>query len=206
MATGAASTQSRPARSVVSPNAQAPAWLRTLLDSIDLLGRVGGIVAAISLAALCLLITGEIIIRLLSRYLAYLPPGIPSAWEISSFLMGASFICGSAMTLRVGGHIRVALLTASMPAAARRALEIVVSMVGFAVAAFLAYSLAQFTMASFLRGQTSISSDIPLWIPKLVLTVGAVLLSLQMLARLAQAALGLPLEDANLKPRVPGQQ
>ncbi len=34
-------------------------------------------------------------------------PSIPIAWEYSSYLMAASFTFGAAMTLRVGGHIRV---------------------------------------------------------------------------------------------------
>lgn len=203
MSAGATATNQEPEALVGSPNARAPSWLRTVLDGIDLLGRIGGVAAALSLAALCLLIAGEIIVRLLSRYLSFLPPGIPSAWEVSSFLMAAAFLCGSAMTLRAGGHIRVSVLTSSLGEGPTRILEFVASIIGFAVAGFLAYSLAQFTADSFARGQTSVSSDIPMWIPKLVLTSGAVILSLQMLARVVQAGLGLPLEDARLKPKLP---
>lgn len=187
-----------------SPNAEAPAALRSVLDAIDALGRLGGLIAALALGTLCLLISSEIAVRLLSRYVTFLPPGIPSAWEISSFLMGTAFICGSAMTLRAGGHIRVKVLTAALPPIGRRVLEIVASVIGLGITAFLAYSLAQFTLVNFQRGQTSISSDIPLWIPQAVLTFGAVLLCLQMFARVIQAVLALPVEDDNLKPATPG--
>ena len=39
-----------------------------------------------------------------------------------------------------------------------------------------------------MRGQTSISSDTPVWIPQAVVTFGMVLLALQFLARFIQAA------------------
>ncbi|MEM9028988.1 MAG: TRAP transporter small permease [Pseudomonadota bacterium] len=187
-----------------SPNAPAPAGLRHALDAIDALGWIGGWVAALSLMTLALLILGEVCVRLLSRYVSALPPGIPSAWEISSFLMGTAFMCGAAVTLRAGGHIRVSVLTSTVPASVLRVLEIVVSFVGLALTAFLAYSMVMFALSSFMRGQTSISSDIPLWFPKAVLAVGAIILALQMLARLVHALLGLPLEDPRMRPKAPG--
>jgi TRAP-type C4-dicarboxylate transport system permease small subunit len=59
--------------------------------------------------------------------------------------------------------------------------------------------MARFAWGAFERGQTSISSDTPLWLPEAVIAFGMVLLALQFFARLIQASLGLPLEDHRIK-------
>ena len=53
--------------------------------------------------------------------------------------------------------------------------------------------------STYAKGQTSISSDTPLWIPQAAVTFGMLLLALQFLARVIQALLGLPLEDPRMK-------
>jgi TRAP-type C4-dicarboxylate transport system permease small subunit len=109
--------------------------------------------------------------------------------------MAASFTFGAAMTLRAGGHIRVTLLLANAPPALRRLLEIFCATIAFAFMAFLTYAMIQFTLGSYSRGQTAISSNTPVWIPQAIVTFGIGLLALQFFARIVQAALGLPLED-----------
>jgi len=170
-----------------------------LLNIIDKLGFAGGIIAALCLAALTGIILLEIIVRLLSNVVAGMPSGVPGAWENSAFLMGIAFMSGAAMTLRAGAHIRVSVLLAQVPPAAKRLLEIVACLLGLWLTGFLAWSLGWFTWASYSRGQTSISSDTPLWIPEAAITVGAVLLALQMFARLLQAFYRLPVELPHLK-------
>jgi TRAP-type C4-dicarboxylate transport system permease small subunit len=59
--------------------------------------------------------------------------------------------------------------------------------------------MVRFSWSAFERGQTSISSDTPLWLPEAVIAFGMVLLALQFLARFIQALLGLPLEDHRIK-------
>jgi TRAP-type C4-dicarboxylate transport system permease small subunit len=113
--------------------------------------------------------------------------------------MGAGFMFGAAVTLRAGGHIRVALLLSNVGPAGRRALEIASAAAGTALTAFLANSLFWFTIRAFERGQTSPASDTALWIPQSLLVAGAAMLALQMAARLAQAILGLQLEDPRLQ-------
>ena len=180
----------------------APHALVVLLDSIDKLGRFGGAVAALALAILTLIILAEIVTRLLSNYIEGMPAGVPMAWEYSSYLMGTAFMAGAAMTLRAGSHIRVNILLTNVPAAGRRLLETLASTIGLGLTSFLAYSLVMFTWGSFVRGQTSISSDTPVWIPEAAITVGAILLALQMLARLLQSLWGLAVEDPTLRTSI----
>ncbi len=176
-----------------------PKWLDPVLASFDWLAFLGGALAALSLAALTMLITSEISLRLLSNYFEGLPAGTPIAWEYSAYLMGIAFMAGSALTLRARGHIRVSVLLSQLSDGGRRILEIIASFIGFCLCGFLAYSLALFTWGSFTRGQTSISSDTPIWIPEAAITFGALVLALQLLARLLRAYYGLPVEDTTLQ-------
>lgn len=182
-----------------SLNAAAPAPLRILLDGIDRLGRLDGWIGGGCLLTLTLLMLCEVATRFLSNFLPFFPPTILIAWEYSSYLMAASFTFGAAMTLRVGGHIRVVLLLKNAPVPIQRALEILSAAAGFAFMAFLTSAMAKFAFAAYTRGQVSTSSDTPLWFPEAVVTFGMLLLTLQFLARAIQAVLGLPLEDHRMK-------
>ena len=182
-----------------SLNAAAPAPLRILLDGIDRLGRLDGWIGGGCLLMLTLLMLCEVATRFLSNFLSFFPPTISIAWEYSSYLMAASFTFGAAMTLRVGGHIRVVLLLKNVPPQFQRAIEILSAAAGFAFMAFLTSSMAKFAWSAFVRGQVSTSSDTPLWFPQAVVTFGMLLLTLQFLARAIQAVLGLPLEDHRMK-------
>ena len=130
----------------------------------------------------------EVFVRAVSNFIPAVPASIPVAWEWSSYLMAATFTFGAAMTLRAGGHIRVSLLLANAPPALRRLLDIASAAVALVFMAFLAYAMVKFTYASYAKGQTSISSETPVWIPQAVVTFGMVLLALQFLARVIQAA------------------
>ena len=182
-----------------SLNAAAPAPLRILLDGIDRLGRLDGWIGGFCLLMLTLLMLCEVVTRFLSNFLPFFPPTISIAWEYSSYLRAASFTFGAAMTLRVGGHIRVVLLLKNAPVPLQRALEILSAAAGFSFMAYLTLAMAKFAFAAYTRGQVSTSSDTPLWFPEAVVTFGMLLLTLQFLARAIQAALGLPLEDHRMK-------
>ena len=127
-----------------SLNAAAPAPLRILLDGIDRLGRLDGWIGGGCLLTLTALMLAEVATRLLSNFLPFFPPTISIAWEYSSYLMAASFTFGAAMTLRVGGHIRVVLLLKNAPTPVRRALEILSAFAGFVFMAFLTSSMVKF--------------------------------------------------------------
>jgi len=139
---------------------------------------------AACLVALTGLISGEVLVRALSEVV----PGVPAA-----------FTFGSAMTLRAGGHIRVTLVLGRVSPAVRRWMETVLAGLGVAFSGFLAIAMVNFTTRSFVSDQVSISSGSPLWVPQAVVTFGICLLMLQFVARFIQAALGLPLEDLNMR-------
>ena len=192
-------------------NDGAPAALRPILNAIDRLGRLDGWIAGGCLVVLTTLMIAEVTIGAVANSIFWLrgqgltwlpsdiPASVPNAWEYSSYLMASSFTFGAAMTLRAGGHIRVTLILARLSPNGRRVLEIVAALAGVLLTGFLAYSMVLFSWGSYSRGATSISSDTPVWIPQAVITFGFVLLALQFVARLIQAACGLQLEDPRLR-------
>lgn len=182
-----------------SLNANAPAPVRKLLDGLDRLSRLDGWMGALCLVLLTLLMLTEIILRSASNVLPNIPHSIPVAWEWSSYLMACAFTFGSAMTMRAGGHIRVKLLISRLSPGPLWGLELLVSLIGLAFTAFLAYAMIKFTWNSFERGQTSISSGTPLWPPQAMVTIAIILLACQFLARTFQVIFGLPLEDPRLR-------
>ena len=195
-------TEADRSASGASPNAAAPPGVRQLLDLLDRLSRLDGWLGAMCLTLLTALMLSEVFVRAVSNVVPAMPASIPVAWEWSSYLMAATFTFGAAMTLRAGGHIRVTLLLAHVSPPLRRLLEIAAAGMALAFVSFLAYAMLKFTHDSYARGQTSISSDTPLWIPQAVVTFGMLLLALQLLARVIQALLGLPLEDHRMKTGV----
>ena len=182
-----------------SPNAGAPPLLRPLLDRIDVLSRLDGWLGAGCLVPLTALMLAEVLLRALSNVFPWVPADIPVAWEYSSYLMAATFTFGAAMTLRAGGHIRVTLVLARVSPATRRRMETVLAVLGVGFCGYLAWAMAYFTWRSFESGQTSVSSGTLMWIPQIFVTFGIVLLTVQFVARFFQAALGLPLEDLNMR-------
>lgn len=166
-----------------STNAAAPAALRAVLDAIDRLSRLDGWIGGGCLLTLTTLMLCEVGTRFLSNFSDFFPASISIAWEYSSYLMAAAFTFGAAMTLRAGGHIRVMLLIGNAPPRLRQPLEIVAALFGLLFMTFLTYAMIRFCWGSYSRGQTSISSDTPIWIPQAAVTFGMLLLTLQFLAR-----------------------
>ncbi|AEC21274.1 putative TRAP-type C4-dicarboxylate transport system, small permease component [Pusillimonas sp. T7-7] len=177
--------------------------VKRLLDGIERLSMLDGWVGAACLMLLIALMLAELTVRMLSNVFPGLPGGLPYTWEYCSYLMATCFTFGAAVTLRTGGHIRVNLLLTNVSAKSRKVLEIGVSLVGLLSVSFMTVAMSIFTWSSFASGQVSAGSGTPLWIPKLAVTLGILLLALQLLARLIQAVLGLPLEDSRLKPGAP---
>ena len=173
-----------------------PPALRRAVAAADAIGAAAAWAAAACLAGLTLLIAAEVALRSASNLLPALPGTIPVAWEYSAYLMGCAFMLGAAATLRAGGHIRVNVLLSALGPRELRWAEVAATAIGLAASAFLAYALSAFAADAFVRGQTSVASATPTWVPKSGLALGAAILALQMAARLARALAGAPPDGA----------
>lgn len=153
--------------------------LHHLAKFIDRVSGVALVVAAgclVSMAALMLLEIGARFVFGLSLMVT---------WELSSYLMGATFLFGSAYTLRTGGHVRVSLLSERVSPRIAWLLDVFCTIVGVVVCTALTFALGDMAFAAYLFEERSFTPlRAPLAIPQSLVALGALALSLQMLLRL----------------------
>lgn len=171
------------------------ALAQRVLSAIDTLAKLDGWLGALCLFLLCVLMIAGIVVRTLSSVVSWLPKDIPIAWEYSSYLMAVTFTFGAALTLRAGGHIRVRVFLSNASPAVVTALECISTTAGLAFATFFSIAMTHFSYKAYVIDERSLASNTPLWIPEALVAFGAMLLALQLLARLGQLFLGEPVED-----------
>ena len=146
-----------------------------------------GALAALLLAALAGLMLAELAARNLAGRSLHV------TWELSAYCMGALFFFGAAAALRHGDHVRVGLLMEVLGPRASRALDFCVTLLGLGVAVYLAWALGGLTFRSLDGNVRSFSGyGIPIGVPQAALAAGVAIFALQLAARAARLALGLP--------------
>jgi TRAP-type mannitol/chloroaromatic compound transport system, small permease component len=174
---------------VRSPGARVAAAAQAAADRLAV---AGAWLAAACVVALTGLVLTEIGVALLGRLVPGMPSSIHFGWEYSGYLMGASFLLGAGLTLRAGLQIRVEMLMRAGSARFARALETAASLIGAGVAIFLAMALVTLARRTWRFGEVSQDTFTPLWMPQAVLAFGAVLLALQLCARVLTCLAGQP--------------
>ena len=111
----------------------------------------------------------------------------------------AAFMLGSGLTLRAGMHVRVELLLKGGKARLARQYETISSLIGVFVCSLLAWSFTAFAIRSFVSNQLSQDSFTPLRIPQTPLALGAIVLAIEMFARLLACLFGGPTENENFR-------
>jgi TRAP-type C4-dicarboxylate transport system permease small subunit len=162
-----------------------PAPVTALLNGVDALCWVGAAVAALSAAALALILIAEVILT------SFFESSQPWAVEYSIYLQAFVLFCGSGWALRQGGHIRVAILLHAVPPPAARLLDMAGTTFAIGVIGFAAHALWQQLIRTFEFGSTSFyPMATPIWIPQGLLTLGVTLLLLAFAARLVRLLFG----------------
>lgn len=106
-----------------------------------------------------------------------------------------------AWTLRSDAMIRVNIVTLLLPARLERWLDAFVSVVAFALIGYGCSFFWRNFAKDWKRGAVSESvAEVPLWIPDLIVLVGAILLALQLLMRVCVCLAGSPSDDQNIDP------
>ncbi len=145
-----------------------------------------GIFAALLLVPLVLATTWEVV----SRYAL----NAPTIWayEIGYLLTGSHFLLGLAYTLRQGEHIRIDVLSAHMSPRTRRRIDGVVYAVVLPLLVWLCFSLFNYLMAGYERGETSGQSalNLPVWPFRVVFVIAFAMLALQVLCELMKSLRG----------------
>lgn len=137
-----------------------------------------GLLSAASLVLICGLILAQVVARNLGST-------VRDAEEFAAWAMAAAGFFGLPYALHCGSHIRVQVFTRFLSARAQHAMEVVVSVVGVALAAFFAWYCVSFVVESYTFKEVSQGLvPVPMWLPQLPMALGSVLLLVAFAERL----------------------
>lgn len=140
---------------------------------------------AVVILLMALAVTYEVVVRYVF--------GRPTIWvtEISAYMLVAVAFLGAAWTLRRDGHIRMELLTEIGGSRGRRFSDCAMFLVAICVSAVLTWTGWNMAIANYNFGwKSSTLLATPLWIPQMLIPLGALTLLLQSLIGLADTVSG----------------
>lgn len=139
--------------------------------ALDTLYQMGGYIAALFLLTILLLITAQMVAR-------WAGMTIPGASNYAGYAMAGSSFLAFAYALNTGSHIRVTLALTAL-GRYRRWGELWCLLIGALVATYMLRYAWNAVYWSRTLGDVSQGQDAtPLWIPQLVMVIGAALLTL----------------------------
>ena len=106
--------------------------------------------------------------------------------EVASFLEVLVIFGGAAYTYRVGGHVRVDLVTGHISPAARAWLRLVTLLLGVVFLAIVIWVTTQSAITAWRYGRVSAVMLYPFWLPMAVIPAGLALMGLAMLGTLGR--------------------
>jgi len=156
-------------------DAATPRWLRPLARALIVVNRGVMMLGMLALLASAVILTSSVV----TRYFLH----ASTDWqdEASVFcLVGATFLC-SAFVQAIRGHIGIEAVSSILPEAANRVRIAIVDIGCLAFCAFFAWKSCTLLHEAWTEGQTTSSSWAPpLWIPYLLMSLGMILLSVQL--------------------------
>jgi TRAP-type C4-dicarboxylate transport system permease small subunit len=164
------------------------------------IGRAAGVaalVAGLATLAIVLLISYDVVLRaVFARPQLFVD-------ELAGFLEVLVVFGGAAYTFRVGGHVRVDLVTARLRPAARAWLRVVTLALGVVFLAVVVWVTTRSALTAWRYGRVSAVMLYPLWVPMLLIPLGLALMASAMLSTLGRqlrAALGRPADRDEVLP------
>ena len=134
--------------------------------------RVSGYLGAMCLVAIGVLVTTNIVSRMLSVY-------IPGLTEYSGYAMAASSFLALAYTFENKGHIRVELVISHLSESKRWFAELWCLTVAVITSIYLAFYLTKLVYVSWKFEEYSEGSDaILLWKPQTLVMIGSIVLAI----------------------------
>jgi TRAP-type C4-dicarboxylate transport system permease small subunit len=168
--------------------------LHRAIWAIEQATLAGGALAAILLACIAVLMLAEIFMR------SFTSASLSFSWEYSAYFMATVFFLGAAYALRVGGHVRVALVLEMLPPPLDRVLELFSTLIGLLISSYAALAVSKLALISFERGTTSFTpTRTLLFVPQGLVALGLIMLSAQFVARLLRLAVRAPLDPGALQ-------
>ena len=138
------------------------------------LAKLSMAVAALGVLAMCLLVTGAVVVRYVFDW--------PVVWvpEIVGYLMVALVFLALGETMLAGRHIKIDLVVGRLPRRLRDAVELLTLTLSIGVAGFFAWHGINTMLRSLDYGRRDAfgALNLPLWIPQVALPIGLSILTL----------------------------
>ena len=139
-----------------------------------------GLLSAASLVLICGMILAQIVARNLGST-------VRDAEEFAAWAMAAAGFFGLPYALHCGSHIRVSAVTRFVPESLHHAMEVIASVIGLALAAYLAWYCTAFVLESYRFKEVSQGLvPVPMWTVQLPMVLGSVLLAVAFAERLVR--------------------
>lgn len=152
--------------------------------SLDFIYTAAGVIAAFFILSIVVLVAAQVLLNLSDKISAALfgtglGLTIPSYADFTGFFLAASSFLALAYTLRVGGHIRVTLLSARLPEGLKRIVEIIVVLIALSMSAYATWYVGLLVEESHRFADRSAGMiSVPLWVPQLPVFLGLAILTL----------------------------
>lgn len=155
-------------------------WEGILRKFLDRLYGLCGALSAAIIVAICLLVTSQVVLNLVSRLAGTaFNVTIPSYSSISGYMLACASFLAMSYTLMKGGHIRVTLFIGRFNSPLRLAAELFSLALAFSFSGFATYYMINLTRQSLRFGDLSSGMlAIPIWIPQSVVSFGLVVLTI----------------------------
>ena len=168
--------------------------MRVLVRSIETISRLGGYAAAVLVLTLMVLMVYEVVVRY-----AFAAPTV-WGYEVSTWVMGASFVLAIAYALMTDSHVRVDFLHDFLGRSTRYAFDLLgYVLFVLPLLLWLSWGMWDYFDGAFKTAERSGQSawNPVIWPFRLVLFLGIVTLTLQVIAEVVKSAfalVGRPLE------------
>jgi len=144
--------------------------------------KAAALLAGFGVLAITALITFDVLMRFfLDRPQLFVD-------ELASFLQVFVVFGGLAYTFQVGGHVRVDLVTSTLPGPARARLRVVTLALGVIFLIVVMWVTAQSALTAYRYGRVSAVMLYPLWIPMVLIPLGLALMAIVVFAALLRQA------------------
>jgi TRAP-type C4-dicarboxylate transport system permease small subunit len=165
--------------------------------SLDRLYAVSGFITAASILAIMLIVLAQVLLNFADYILALFTGEsfgllIPSYATFAGYALASATFFALAYTLRAGGHIRVTLVTRSMPPRLRRLCEVAASVIATGIGALLTLHMIEHAHDAWRFGDMSFGLiPVPLWISQCILVAGSAVFTVACLDTLHEALRGI---------------
>lgn len=149
--------------------------MATFKSCIQWLNRCGAAIGVVSIFAMMVLITIELVSRKVFHFSTLISD------EISGYLLVLVTYMGLSYTMKEGGHIQVTIITDHLPPRILRPLKVGWYLLGMGYSSLLAYRTWCMTYQSYSNGtNASTILGTPLFLPQAFMALGLSLLTIQM--------------------------